>query len=159
MSAEYTREHLKLAIAKILQTLGWHSIQTTPLEVLADILSQFMSQLTRTTNEYANECNYKISLSDWFPFKLKNLYIFLVGQTQPNLDHLGLAFRDMGINVSELEEYVKYVNFAAPPAAVPKYPIPKETNLNFLKPGSKEVVTRPVHIHEHLPPMYPLLEG
>ncbi|XP_049818269.1 transcription initiation factor TFIID subunit 3 isoform X3 [Aethina tumida] len=137
MSAEYTREHLKLAIAKILQTLGWHSIQTTPLEVLADILSQFMSQLTRTTNEYANE----------------------FGQTQPNLDHLGLAFRDMGINVSELEEYVKYVNFAAPPAAVPKYPIPKETNLNFLKPGSKEVVTRPVHIHEHLPPMYPLLEG
>lgn len=38
---------------------------------------------------------------------------------------------------------------------VPKFPIPKESNLNFLKPGSKEVVTRPVHIHEHLPPIHP----
>ncbi|RZB39553.1 transcription initiation factor TFIID subunit 3 [Asbolus verrucosus] len=65
----------------------------------------------------------------------------------------------MGISVSELEEYVKYVNFGPPPSAVPKYPIPKEDHLNFLKPGSKEVVTRPVHIHEHLPPMNPLLEG
>lgn len=82
-----------------------------------------------------------------------------VGCTQPSLDHLGLAFRDMGISVAELEEYVKYVNFGPPPTPVPKYPLLKEDHLNFLKPGSKEVVTRPVHIHEHLPPMHPLLEG
>lgn len=65
----------------------------------------------------------------------------------------------MGINITELEEYVKYVNFGPPPHAVPKYPISKEDHLNFLKPGSKEVVTRPVHIPEHLPPMNPFLEG
>lgn len=65
----------------------------------------------------------------------------------------------MGISVLELEEYVKYVNFGPAPSLVPKYPISKEDHLNFLKPGSKEVVTRPVHIHEHLPPMNPLLEG
>lgn len=52
-----------------------------------------------------------------------------------------------------------YVNFGYGPTQVPKYPLPKEDHLNFLKPGSKEVVTRPVYIHEHLPPMYPLLEG
>jgi transcription initiation factor TFIID subunit 3 len=78
--------------------------------------------------------------------------LFVVGCTQPNLDYLGLTFRDMGICVQELEEYVKYVNFGPVPSPVPKYPIPKEDHLNFLKPGSKEVVTRPVHIHEHLLP-------
>lgn len=78
---------------------------------------------------------------------------------EPNLDHLGLVFRDFHINLGDLEDYCKYVNFGQNASVVPKYPLPKEDHLNFLKPGSKEVVTRPVHIHEHLPPMYPLLEG
>lgn len=82
-----------------------------------------------------------------------------VGFVEPNLDHLGLVFRDFHINLPELEEYCTYVNFGQGATSVPKYPLPKEDHLNFLKPGSKEVVTRPVHIHEHLPPMYPLLEG
>lgn len=85
--------------------------------------------------------------------------LFTVGIIEPNLDHLGLAFRDFHVNLSDLEEYVTYVNFGQGPTAVPKFPLPKEDHLNFLKPGSKEVVTRPVYIHEHLPPMYPLLEG
>ncbi|XP_018560819.1 transcription initiation factor TFIID subunit 3 [Anoplophora glabripennis] len=137
MSAQYARDNCKIAVAKILQTIGWHSINSTPLEVLTDILARYVHQISKTTNNYASE----------------------FGQTEPNLDHLGLAFHEMGINLQELEEYVTYVNFAPGPAPVPKFPIPKENNLNFLKPGSKEVVTRPVYIHEHLPPMYPLLEG
>lgn len=136
MSAEYTRDHCKIAVAKILQTIGWHSINSTPLEVLTDILSRYVSQIAKTTNDYANE----------------------FGQTEPNLDHLGLAFQELGVNGGELEEYVTFVNFVPPANPVPKYPLPKESNLNFLKPGSKEVVTRPIHINEHLPPMYPLLE-
>lgn len=86
-------------------------------------------------------------------------YFLLVGHTIPTLDDVGLAFRDMGISVPELEEYVEYV--ASVPCAIelPKYPIEKESHLNLLKPGSREVVTRPVHIHEHLPAMHPELEG
>ncbi|KAH1028880.1 transcription initiation factor TFIID subunit 3 [Dendroctonus ponderosae] len=136
MSAEFSRDHCKIAVVKILQTIGWHSINTTPLEVLTDIMSSYIRELARDTNNYANE----------------------FGQTEPNLDHLGLAFQQMGVNLGELEEYVTYVNFLPPPHPVPKFPVAKESNLNFLKPGSKEVVTRPVHINEHLPPMYPLLE-
>lgn len=136
MSAEFSRDHCKIAVVKILQTIGWHSINTTPLEVLTDIMSSYMAELARETNNYANE----------------------FGQTDPNLDHLGLAFQQMGVNLGELEEYVTYVNFLPPAHPVPKFPVAKESNLNFLKPGSKEVVTRPVHINEHLPPMYPLLE-
>ncbi|XP_066253840.1 transcription initiation factor TFIID subunit 3 [Euwallacea similis] len=136
MSAEYTRDHCKIAVAKILQTIGWHSINSTPLEVLTDILSSYITQIAKISNDYANE----------------------FGQTDPNLDHLGLAFQEMEVNLSELEEYVTFVNFVPPANPLPKYPLSKESNLNFLKPGSKEVVTRPIHINEHLPPMYPLLE-
>lgn len=54
-----------------------------------------------------------------------------------------------------MEEYITNVDSVPCIVNVPKFPIPKESNLNFLKPGSKEVVTRPVHIHEHLPPIQP----
>lgn len=75
------------------------------------------------------------------------------------MDHLGLAYRDFHIDLSDLQDYVKFVNFGEPPDVVPKFPVPKDDHLNFLKPGSREVVTRPVHIHEHLPPMATPVEG
>lgn len=71
---------------------------------------------------------------------------------------MGLAFRDMHVNIADLEEYIQYVD-SAPPLEIPLFPVPKESHLNFLKPGSNEVVTRPVHVHEHLPPMLPELDG
>jgi hypothetical protein len=64
-------------------------------------------------------------------------------------------FRDMGIDMSEIIEYVTYVDPRMCVIDAPKYPIHKDSHLNFLKPGSKEVLTRPVHIHEHLPPLNP----
>lgn len=57
--------------------------------------------------------------------------------------------------MSEIAEFISYVDPVVPIVEVPKYPIPKESHFNFLKPGSKEVLTRPVHIHEHLPPLNP----
>lgn len=66
-----------------------------------------------------------------------------------------MAFNDLNINIADLEEYITNVDSVPCIVNVPKFPIPKESNLNFLKPGSKEVVTRPVHIHEHLPPIQP----
>ncbi|XP_057665265.1 transcription initiation factor TFIID subunit 3 [Diorhabda carinulata] len=136
MSAQFGRDHCKIALVKILQTIGWHSINSTPLEVLTDLLVHYIRQISKTTNDFTTE----------------------FGNTEANLDHLGLAFQEMGINLNDLSEYVTYVNFCPPAQPVPKFPLPKEDNLNFLKPGSQEVVTRPVHIHEHMPPMFPLLE-
>lgn len=79
----------------------------------------------------------------------------LDGRTEPNLDDVALAFNDLNINIPDLEEYISNVDPVPCIINVPKFPISKESNLNFLKPGSKEVVTRPVHIHEHLPPIQP----
>lgn len=82
-----------------------------------------------------------------------------MGRTEANLDDLGLAFQHMNIDTQELTEYIKNVDSVPYPIAVPKFPIQRENHLNFLKPGSREVVTRPVHVHEHLPAMYPDTEG
>lgn len=70
-----------------------------------------------------------------------------------------MAFADLNIQLSDLEEYIGNVDPVPCAIDVPKFPVPKESHLNFLKPGSKEVVTRSVHIHEHLPPIYPEKEG
>lgn len=71
------------------------------------------------------------------------------------MDDVALAFNDLNINISDLDEYISNVDPVPCIINVPKFPIPKDSNLNFLKPGSKEVVTRPVHVHEHLPPIFP----
>lgn len=84
---------------------------------------------------------------------------FLDGRTEPNLDDVALAFKDLNVNIADLEEYVNNVDPVPCAVDVPKFPVQKENHLNFLKPGSKEVVTRPVHIHEYLPPMFPEREG
>ncbi len=44
---------------------------------------------------------------------------------------------------------------------MPEIPAPPTmgTDLNFLKPGSREVLHRPVYVHEYMPPMFPELEN
>jgi transcription initiation factor TFIID subunit 3 len=75
------------------------------------------------------------------------------------LDDVALAFKDNNVNLSDLEEYIQFVDPVKCVVDVPKYPLPKESHLNFLKPGSREVLTRPLYIHEHLPPIDPVVEG
>ncbi|XP_011708270.1 PREDICTED: transcription initiation factor TFIID subunit 3 isoform X2 [Wasmannia auropunctata] len=133
MSAEYSRNVLKIVVAQICQTIGWHSINSTPLEFLVDLLQEYLLRVSKLTHQYTE----------------------VLGRTEPNLDDLGLTFQYMNIDIQELAEYVKNVDSVPCPIQVPQYPIRRENHLNFLKPGSREVVTRPVHVHEHLPAMYP----
>ncbi|XP_032688842.1 transcription initiation factor TFIID subunit 3-like isoform X2 [Odontomachus brunneus] len=136
MSSEYSRNVLKIVVASICQTIGWHSINSTPLEFMVDLLQEYLLRISRLTHQYSE----------------------ILGRTEPNLDDLGLAFRYMNIDIQELAEYVKNVDSVPCPIQVPQYPVRRENHLNFLKPGSREVVTRPVYIHEHLPAMYPIAE-
>lgn len=92
-------------------------------------------------------------------FDLVDIHAFVDGRTEPNFDDVALAFADLNIQLSDIEEYITNVDPLPCVIDVPKFPVPKESHLNFLKPGSKEVVTRMVHIHEHLPPIYPEKEG
>ncbi|KAK2587163.1 hypothetical protein KPH14_002916 [Odynerus spinipes] len=133
MSAEYSRAVLRMVVAQICQTIGWHSINSTPLEFMVDLMQEYILRISKLTHQYAE----------------------VLGRIEPNLDDLGLAFRHMNIDIHELAEYVKNVDSVPCTIAVPKFPVKRENHLNFLKPGSREVVTRPVHVHEHLPAMYP----
>ncbi|XP_012543687.1 transcription initiation factor TFIID subunit 3 isoform X2 [Monomorium pharaonis] len=133
MSAEYSRNILKIVVAQICQTIGWHSINSTPLEFLVDLMQEYLLRVSKLTHQYSE----------------------VLGRTEPNLDDLGLAFQYMNIDIQELAEYVKNVDSIPCTLQVPQYPIRRQNHLNFLKPGSREVVTRPVHVHEHLPAMYP----
>ncbi|KAJ6635527.1 Transcription initiation factor TFIID subunit 3 [Pseudolycoriella hygida] len=133
MSENYTQQVLKVCVAQICQTIGWNSIQTTPLELMSDILNKYIKEIATQTHRYSE----------------------LYGRTEPNLDDVALAMKDMNVNIPDLEEYVNNVDPVPCAIDVPKFPAQKENHLNFLKPGSKEVVTRPVHIHEYLPPMFP----
>lgn len=57
MSAEdYSNHILKVAVAQICQQIGWHSIQSTPLELMTDILSKYLQQIARKSNRYAELC-------------------------------------------------------------------------------------------------------
>ncbi|XP_014220804.1 transcription initiation factor TFIID subunit 3 [Trichogramma pretiosum] len=133
MTSEYTRSVLKVVVAQIAQNVGWHSTLSTPLEFLVDLLQEYMYQVSKVTSQYATA----------------------LGRNEVNLDDLGLAFQQLNVDVGELEEYVKNIKSVPCAISVPKLPVARENHLNFLKPGSREVVTRPRHVHEHLPAMYP----
>lgn len=133
MSEAYAREILRRNVAQVCQTIGWNGINSTPLDILVHVLEKYICTLGTQANRYAEQFN----------------------RTEPNLNDLGLVFRDLHIQLPELGEYTRSVPPVPPPVKTERFPKPKESNLNFLKPGSYEVVTRPMHVHEHLPPMYP----
>lgn len=70
-----------------------------------------------------------------------------------------MAFRDKDVSIPDLIKYLKQVGSVEFPHLIPKFPIPTKSNLNIMKPGSREIVTRPIYIHEHLPTMFPEQSG
>lgn len=131
----WTRQLLSVIVSQLCKTIGWHSISTTCLQVLVDVLHRYLKKLGTNIHDYTEHYNH----------------------TFPALEEIHLAFLEMGVNIEDLKEYVDYVTPITIKTKVPKYPLEKKSNMNFLKPGSREVVTRPVHIHEHLPAMHPEL--
>lgn len=76
--SEYTRQVLRVVVAKICQTIGWHSINSTPLEIMVDLLRRYFIELTRLTHSYATQCKvlkYQQSRTkiDIFCFQLDTL--------------------------------------------------------------------------------------
>ena len=83
----------------------------------------------------------------------------LCNRNEPNLNDIERTFEDMNINMSELSDYVEqFDSKALVTDPVPYYPQPSMTRLNHLKPGSREVLHRPYHIYDYLPPIYPEME-
>ena len=51
------------------------------------------------------------------------------------MDDLGLTFREMGISIQDLTDFVGNVEPTPLTQEISKYPVPREHHLNFLKPG------------------------
>lgn len=82
------------------------------------------------------------------------------GRTEANLNDLGLAFEQLGISISELEDYVHHVEPVPFAHEVVAFPAPKSSNLGFPNPRSREILQhREEHIPDHLPYMFPNLKG
>ncbi|XP_055917402.1 mediator of RNA polymerase II transcription subunit 1 [Eupeodes corollae] len=127
----YIRKVLRVSVAQICQTIGYNSFQSIPLELLVDSLQKFLQEFARDLHRHVE----------------------LFNRTEANLDDVALSLQSLNISVGDLLEYINHVQPVSCNIEIPHLPAAKSSNLNFLKPGSKEVLTRPVHIYEHLPPI------
>ncbi|KAF2369089.1 Bromodomain associated domain [Trinorchestia longiramus] len=136
MEPNFQHEALKKCVALICQGIGFQGIYAMPLEVLTDLLHRYLREVAVLTHSFAEHDN----------------------RTVPTVGDLSYAFLEMKVSLPELEEFTNSVDGIPFPDPVPKFPLPRTSELNFLKPGSREILSRPLHIHEHLPPMLPDLQ-
>jgi len=133
--SDVTRQSLRTAVAQVCLNIGWTSIHQGPLNILVDVLHKYIQTIGKKSHSRAE----------------------LYGRTSSNILDLALTFDDLGVNIPDLEEYVQHFEVSTV-RDVPKYPAPGQDNLNHLRPGSKEVLHRPIHVYDYLPPMYPEME-
>uniref|UniRef100_A0A2R5LDV4 Putative transcription initiation factor tfiid subunit 3 n=1 Tax=Ornithodoros turicata TaxID=34597 RepID=A0A2R5LDV4_9ACAR len=109
MAAQFSRSILKVSVAQICQNVGWHAVHQSTLELLVDILHRYMVEVAKSAQAYSNH----------------------YGSTEPNLDDLSMAFGDLGILVSELEEYVSNVEpVQFVESRLPHYPVSRSSTSN-----------------------------
>ncbi|KAL7726693.1 hypothetical protein ACLKA6_012771 [Drosophila palustris] len=137
MAETYSSEILRVVIAQIAQTIGYSNTQSAPLELLEDILQRFIQELARDLHSQAEHAN----------------------RVEPNLKDVQLSLKNLSTDVHELLDYIGNVEPVPFVREVPEYPVKRNSNLNFLKPGSAETLSRPVHIFEYLPPILPTEAG
>ena len=62
-------------------------------------------------------------------------------RTEPNLADVFQAFRDLGINLSDLAEFTQEVESLPPPEPIPRYPVPRSsTHIYHAPSGGKPAV-------------------
>ncbi|XP_025200448.1 transcription initiation factor TFIID subunit 3 [Melanaphis sacchari] len=133
MTDEFIRKGLTTSVAQICSNIGWHSMSNSTLQMMTDILYEYFRDLAQSVKKFSE-------ISDTI---------------EPDIDDVKMAFQDKDVAIPDLIRYLKQVGSIEFPHQVPKFPIPTKSNLNIMKPGSREIVTRPVYVHEHLPTMYP----
>nr|AAI11511.1 ccna1 protein [synthetic construct] len=129
MCESYSRSLLRVSVAQICQALGWDSVQVTACDLLTDVLQRYLQQLCRGAHRYSE----------------------LYGRTDPVLDDVGQAFKLMGVNINELEDYIHNIEPVTFPHPIPSFPVSKNNALQFPPPGSKDAEDRKAYIPDYLP--------
>nr|XP_054752301.1 transcription initiation factor TFIID subunit 3-like isoform X2 [Lytechinus pictus] len=131
MAEGFCQALLRVSMAQICQELGWHSIHSTPCDLLTDVLQRYIQQLASVSHCYAEQ----------------------YGRTEPNVDDLGLTFNDMGVSLYELENYIRDVDPIPFKHDIPQFPLRRKNDLQHPKPGSRDDRERLQYIPAHLPPI------
>ncbi|KAL4659320.1 transcription initiation factor TFIID subunit 3-like [Arapaima gigas] len=136
MCESYARSLLRVSVAQICQALGWDAVQLSACELLSDVLQRYLQQLARCCHRYSE----------------------LYGRTDPMLDDVGQAFMLLGVNVSELEDYVHHVEPVPLSHLTPAFPVSKNNVLQFPLPGALHPQGRKDYIPDHMPALVSLQE-
>ncbi|KAH8269796.1 hypothetical protein KR018_008130, partial [Drosophila ironensis] len=131
MADKYSSELFRVVIAQITQTIGYSCTLTAPLELLQDVMLKFMQEIARDMHGHMEHAN----------------------RVQPNLLDARQTLKCLHINVQEILDFISNVESVALTKNISNFPIKRTSNMNFLKPGNTEIITRPMHIFEYLPPM------
>ncbi|XP_063304341.1 transcription initiation factor TFIID subunit 3 isoform X2 [Pelobates fuscus] len=129
MCESYSRSLLRVSVAQICQALGWDSVQVTACDLLTDVLHRYLQQLCRGAHRYSE----------------------LYGRTDAVLDDVGQAFKLMGVNLNELEDYIHNIEPVTFPHQLPSFPVSKNNVLQFPPPDSKDFEDRKEYIPDYLP--------
>ncbi|MGH0155034.1 UNVERIFIED_CONTAM: hypothetical protein FKN15_045500 [Acipenser sinensis] len=123
MCESYSRSLLRVSVAQICQALGWDSVQLTACDLLTDVLHRYIQQLARGCHRYSE------------------------------LYDVGPAFKLMGVNLSELEDYVHNLEPVGFAHQIPLFPVSKNNILQFPQPGTQDAEERKEYIPDYMPPI------
>ncbi|KAK9400193.1 transcription initiation factor TFIID subunit 3 [Crotalus adamanteus] len=137
MSESYSRWLLRVSVAQVCQALGWDSVQLSACDLLTDVLQRYLHSLGRGCRRYCE----------------------LYGRTDPILEDVGEAFKLMGVNLHELEDYILNIEPVTFAHQIPSFPVSKNNVLQFPPPGSKDAEERKEYIPDYMPPLVSSQEG
>lgn len=86
--SQYSRALSRIAIAQILQCIGFQSAHSTALDILVDILERYTMLIAKSARDFAELCN----------------------RTEPTLEDLAVTFGKYRVSVDDLSEFVKWVD-------------------------------------------------
>lgn len=129
---DFIRQTLKISVAQICDNIGWNSMTDSSMNILTDMLHGYVHDLSVTSKKYAEHAYCDV----------------------PDVGDVEKALLQKSVSLADLRRYIKNTAPVKFPHSLPLLNLPGKTSLNTIKPGSREIFTRPIHIHEHLPTIY-----
>lgn len=133
MCENFSRELVKVVIAQITQALGFHGIQQSACETLADIMQLYIEELGYSSHLYAEHAT----------------------RTESNFHDINGSFEDLGVSVTDLFTFITQFEEIPFAKAVPPFPLPKKETPHPPDLAEKEELPHPDHIPSFLPSFPP----
>ncbi len=96
---------VKISLSQILQTIGFRTAQSAAMDILLEILERYIHLISKSAHDFAEFSN----------------------RTQPTMDDLACSFNKHKIIISDLEEYISWVD-------TPEFVLAKQFQLNTGNP-------------------------